>query len=135
MRKGILRRLGRRGATATAVVAMAAGGVVLATGSASADGWYYLNSHPTSHGVGVYASPYSWSGKTAGDLWSFSWSGDSIYYTCWTRGENINNQGNVWYQVAAVDSASYGYASGTAYVYGAYTDGNWLFHSGQIRPC
>ncbi|MEV0537482.1 hypothetical protein [Kitasatospora sp. NPDC050463] len=135
MGKGILGKLGRRGAAAAAVLALAAGGVGLSTGSASAVGWYYLNNHPTNHGVGVYSQPYSWASKTTGDLNSFSWSGDAVDMRCWIRGENINNQGNVWYRVQAVYSGSYGYWYGTAYVYGAYTDGNWNFHVPTVPEC
>ncbi|GAA1081136.1 hypothetical protein GCM10009665_80330 [Kitasatospora nipponensis] len=134
MVKGILGKIGRRGATAVAVAAMP-GGVALSTGDASAVGWYYLNNHATNHGVGVYSQPYSWSAKTTGDLWSYSWSGDAVDMRCWTRGENINNGGNVWYKVNTVYSASYGYWSGTAYVYGAFADGNWNFHVPTVPEC
>ncbi|WP_406194520.1 hypothetical protein OH807_05370 [Kitasatospora sp. NBC_01560] len=139
MRKGLLGRLGRRGATAAAVAALAAGAVGLAGGSASADTWYGLKAHETGHGVGVYAQPTSQSGKNFGDLWSTQLTGDAIDYQCWTRGETINNQGNVWYRVSQVYSANYGYGYGTSYVYGAYTDGNSLFHTvfqdGRVGQC
>ncbi|MBD0690288.1 hypothetical protein [Streptomyces sp. CBMA123] len=139
MVKGILRKIGRRGGIAVATLALAGAGIGLSAGDANAVGWYYLNNHPTGHGVGVYSAPYSWSGKVAGDLGSYSWSGDAVNMVCWTTGENINNQGDVWYRVVQVYSAGYGYwpSSGTsvAYVYGAYTDGNWNFHVPTIPPC
>ncbi|MGW3043330.1 hypothetical protein ACWC9T_25550 [Kitasatospora sp. NPDC001159] len=133
--KNVLKKIGRRGATAVAAVALAATGVGLSAGDANAVGWYYLNNHPTNHGVGVYSAPYSWSGKVAGDLWSYSWSGDAVDMACWVTGEDINNQGDVWYQVTTVYSTSYGYHGQTAYVYGAYTDGNWNFHQSTIPHC
>ncbi|MFG2847216.1 hypothetical protein ACGF12_29185 [Kitasatospora sp. NPDC048296] len=135
MVKGILKKIGRRGVTAVAAVTLAAVGVGMSAGDANAVGWYYLNNHPTGHGVGVYSQPYSWSGKVAGDLWSTSSSGDAVDMVCWTTGEDINNQGDVWYQVTTVYSASYGYHGQTAYVYGAYTDGNWNFHVPTIPQC
>ncbi|MFG3226807.1 hypothetical protein ACGF07_18730 [Kitasatospora sp. NPDC048194] len=135
MVKGILKKIGRRGGTAVAAVALAGAGIGLSAGDANAVGWYYLNNHPTNHGVGVYSQPYSWSAKTTGDLNSFSWSGDAVNMVCWIRGEDINSQGNVWYRVTAVYSAGYGYWYGTGYVYGAYTDGNWNYHVPTVPPC
>ncbi|MEU9045222.1 MULTISPECIES: hypothetical protein [unclassified Kitasatospora] len=126
MAKGILKRIGRRGATAAAVVAVAAGAVGVSAGSAAADGWYALRYHASGHGVGVYAQQYSWTPKVAADVYSYSWSSDEIYIECWTRGETINNQGNVWYRVGGTNGNFFG----TAYVYGAYADGNWYFHNG-----
>ncbi|MFJ3216301.1 hypothetical protein ACIPLC_10320 [Kitasatospora sp. NPDC086801] len=130
MAKGILKKIGRRGATAAAVVALAAGAVGVSAGSASADGWYELRYHASGHGVGVYAQQYSWTAKVAGDLGSYTWSSDEIYIECWTRGEDINSQGNVWYQVGGTNGNFFG----PAYVYGAYADGNWYFHNG-LRAC
>ncbi|MFG2845874.1 hypothetical protein ACGF12_22290 [Kitasatospora sp. NPDC048296] len=130
MVKGILKKIGRRGATAAAVVAVAAGAVGVSAGSASADGWYALRYHASGHGVGVYSQPYSWTAKVAGDVYSYSWSSDEIYIECWTRGEDINSQGNVWYQIGGTNGNFFG----TAYVYGAYADGNWYFHNG-LRAC
>ncbi|MFF2142964.1 hypothetical protein [Kitasatospora sp. NPDC058190] len=135
MVKNILNKIGRRGATAVAAVALAAAGVGLSAGDANAVGWYYLNNNPTGHGVGVYSAPYSWTAKTTGDLGSYSWSGDAVNMVCWTTGQDINNQGDVWYRVTAVYSAGYGYWYGTAYTYGAYTDNNWNFHAGTIPQC
>ncbi|MFJ9950103.1 hypothetical protein [Kitasatospora sp. NPDC091207] len=135
MGKGILGKLGRRGASTAAVLALAVGGVGLSTGDASAVGWYYLNNHPSGNGVGVYSQPYSWAAKTTGDLYSVAGRQDAVDMRCWTRGENINNQGNVWYKVSEVYSAGYGYWYGTAYVYGAYTDGNWNFHVPTVPEC
>ncbi|MEU6279370.1 hypothetical protein [Streptomyces sp. NPDC047028] len=138
MTKGILKKIGRRGATAAATVALAATGIGLSAGNANAVGWYYLNNHPTGHGVGVYAQPHTSSAKVAGDLESYSWSGDAVNMVCWTTGDYAGN-GDVWYRVVQVYSASYGYwpSSGTsvAYVYAGYADGNWNFHEKTIPQC
>ncbi|MET8626246.1 hypothetical protein ABZW30_21235 [Kitasatospora sp. NPDC004669] len=127
--KNVLKKIGRRGATAVAVAALAAGGVGLSAGSASADGWYYLSYHASGHGVGVYQQQYSWTPKVAPDVYSYWWSSDDIYIECWTRGEDINNQGNVWYHIGGTNGSWF-----DAYVYGAYADGNWYFHNG-LRAC
>ncbi|MFG2692521.1 hypothetical protein [Kitasatospora sp. NPDC048407] len=139
MIKGILTKIGRRGAGVAAAAALTAGAIGLSTGSANAVGWYYLTDHPSGHGVGVYWQPNSSSGKAAGDLYSTSGSGDAVDMVCWTTGENINNQGNVWYRVIRVYSAAYGYwpqnGTSVAYVYGAYADGNWNFHVPTVPRC
>ncbi|MFJ8431084.1 hypothetical protein ACIQ9P_07260 [Kitasatospora sp. NPDC094019] len=126
MVKEMLGKIGRRGAAAAAVVAVAAGAVGVSAGSASAEGWYALRYHASGHGVGVYAQQYSWTPKVAGDVYSYTWSSDEIYIQCWVRGETINNQGNVWYRIGGTNGTYFG----TAYVYGAYADGNWYFHNG-----
>ncbi|MFI6847607.1 hypothetical protein OG535_35380 [Kitasatospora sp. NBC_00085] len=144
MSKGLLRRIGRRGATTAAAVALAAGGVGLSAGDASADGWYYISSHtPSGHGVGLYSLPQSYAPSYKPwslDLGSYAGWGDKIAPDCWTRGENINNQGNVWYKIHAAYSYNYNATYvGTVYVYGAYADGNWYFHyawqNGAIGEC
>ncbi|MFJ7280123.1 hypothetical protein [Kitasatospora sp. NPDC098663] len=144
MGKGILGKIGRRGATAAAVLALAAGSVGLAEGSASADGWYYLTSHVSSgHGVGLYSMPQSYAPSYKPwsiDLSAVGHTGDKIAPDCWTRGEDINNQGNVWYRIHAAHSDSYNAEYwNTAYVYGAYADGNWYFHyawqNGSVGLC
>ncbi|MBP0451536.1 hypothetical protein J5Y04_18585 [Kitasatospora sp. RG8] len=138
MRKGLLHRLGRRGATVAtfaAVAVLAAGGVGLAAGSASADGVYFLHDHPSGHGVGLYNSSWGTTKVTQDlTLQSFSWSGDWISPDCWIRGVDINNQGNVWYRITSASHPNGDPYVGTAFVYGAYADGNWLFHNG-LRAC
>ncbi|MFJ8627936.1 hypothetical protein ACIRD3_34565 [Kitasatospora sp. NPDC093550] len=129
MGKGILGRIGRRGAAAAATVALAAGAVGLSAGDASAWAWYDISYHPSGHGVGVYANPNSGTRATGIVLWSVSGSHDEIGIDCWTRGEDINNQGNVWYRVQGVAPGNGGVWWGQAYVYGAYADSYWYFHN------
>ncbi|MGW3043329.1 hypothetical protein ACWC9T_25545 [Kitasatospora sp. NPDC001159] len=135
MVKSLLGRIGRRGATAVAAVALAAGGVGLSAGDASAAGWDTLGSHPTGHVVSVYAQPTTKSVKVTGDLYSYPGSQDAVDAVCWILGENINNQGPVWYRVAGVYSGTYGYWFGTGYVYGPYVDGLFAFHQGAFPQC
>ncbi|MEU6509464.1 hypothetical protein [Streptomyces sp. NPDC046942] len=147
MAKGILGKIGRRAATAAAA-ALAAGGVGLSAGSASADAyWYSFPYHASGHGVGVYSQPHANSWKPAGNLSSVSGSQDEILIECWTTGDDINGQGDVWYRVQGAYSPSYGnlYSSswdeylGQAFVYGAYVDNYWYWHnewqSGAIGRC
>ncbi|MFG2847215.1 hypothetical protein ACGF12_29180 [Kitasatospora sp. NPDC048296] len=132
MVKSLLGRIGRRGATAVATVALAAGGVGLSAGEASAYGWVTISGPiPIGQGVGVYAQPTTMSPKVTGDLHS----GDLVDVVCWTRGQDINNGGNVWYRVDAVHSAYYGDWHGVGYVYGSYVDGGLLWHQGAVPPC
>ncbi|MFJ8475189.1 hypothetical protein [Kitasatospora sp. NPDC094011] len=132
MIKNVMKRIGRRGATAAVVLAMAAGAVGVSAGSASADDWYSLNAHPNNFHVGVYQYPNSYQGKVAGvaDLSSFPGTGDVIYLECWTRGENISAHGNVWYRIGGTNYRTFP----DAYVYGAFVDRYWNFHNG-LRPC
>ncbi|MFC9329587.1 hypothetical protein [Kitasatospora sp. NPDC057015] len=73
------------------------------------------------HSVGMYITPYVNNKEPyVADLHP----GDTVYVNCWTTGDNINNQGNVWYHVIH----EYYNASGNQfyydYVYGAYVDSN-----------
>ncbi|KOV55635.1 hypothetical protein [Streptomyces sp. MMG1121] len=141
MAKGILGKIGRRGAAAAAAVALAAGGVGLAAGNASADAyWYSFPYHASGHGVGVYSQPHANNQlKVAGDLSSVAGSQDEIRIECWVTSDNINNQGDVWYRVQGTYSPRYGYYTGQAFVYGAYVDNYWYWHnewqSGGIGRC
>lgn len=115
-----------------AVAAFALGGLVLATGSASAWGPTRIPLRNTGHGVGVYSQPTSASGKVSGDL--SSQSGDVIYAMCWTVGESIGNQGDVWYETVEADyngafpNAAY-FPAGAAWTFAPYVDGAAAFHS------
>ncbi|MER5728430.1 hypothetical protein ABT084_08815 [Streptomyces sp. NPDC002138] len=127
---------GRRAAMTAAVLALSAGGVGISTGSAAAySGWYQLSSHPTGHGVGVYNSQWGTAKVGYYDLVSASWSGDRIHPVCWIRGANIDSAGNVWYRLDAAQATNANPYYGTTYVYGAYADGNWLFHNNQLPEC
>ncbi|MEV7598092.1 hypothetical protein AB0O91_12010 [Kitasatospora sp. NPDC089797] len=131
MIKNVTKRIGRRGAAAAAVLAMAAGAVGVSAGSASANGWYVLGIRPTGHGVGVYSSPDPGSAKVANDVYSTSGSQNTIYLECWVRGVNIGGQGNVWYRIGGTNYNYFG--SYKAYTYGAYVDHNWYFHNGVVE--
>jgi hypothetical protein len=132
MVKSLLGGIGRRGATAVATVALAVGGVGLSAGEASANGLVTIGRIPIGQAVGVYAQPTTQSPKVTGDLHY----GDFANVACWTTGQNINNQGDVWYGVDAVYYASTGQTwTGFGYVYGYYLDGGLAWHQGTIPQC
>jgi hypothetical protein len=116
---------------------VAAGTVAATAGSASAyaNQWVGIGAV---HGVGVYASPWNTdnSNKIASDLLP-SDGGDAVRVTCWTRGLDINNQGNVWYESVEVYYTWAGTVSlsQTGYEYGAYVDGNAWFHANVGDEC
>lgn len=121
----------RRTATALGLAAATASMIALGAGPASADAVTWLD---TSHGAGVYNQPYTADGKTgAPDL--FASDGDGVQVMCWVRGDNINNQGNVWYYIDQAYYSWSGWVYEAGYVYGAYVDNNALFHSGAIAHC
>ncbi|MEU5592748.1 hypothetical protein [Streptomyces sp. NPDC020298] len=126
MTRSILRR---RGAI---VAVLSAGALALATGSASAAA--ALVPITSTSGVGVYNKPHTRDGKVGVPDMGF---GDAIIADCWDRGDNIRNQGNVWYHTL---SERYTASTGqelfvTGWTYGAYVDGNAAFHSGAIPEC
>jgi hypothetical protein len=132
MVKSLLGRIGRRGATVVATVALAAAGVGLSAGEASAFGWVTVGGPIIGQAVGVYEQPTTKSWKATGDLHY----GDSVDVVCWTTGEDINNQGDVWYRV---DAAHYAYTGqtwyGSGYVYAYYVDGGLVWHQGVVPHC
>ncbi|MEU3405132.1 hypothetical protein ABZ766_14500 [Streptomyces sp. NPDC006670] len=114
--------LGRRGAMAATVAALTAGALATGITTASASsGWTRAS---TSHGVGVYSDHKSSSAKVTSDLAP----GDYVDIVCWKRGENINNQGNVWYYVDAEYRGWYEYTHG--WVYAPYLDNSNSWRSG-----
>ncbi|MGC0420108.1 hypothetical protein [Embleya sp. AB8] len=124
-------KFGRRVATAAAVAALTASGVGMTAGSASAGTTYVDIYLSTSHGVGVYQTATSASPKVASDLIAPAY----VSTDCWTRGQDINNQGNVWYHAyqEAYSNGNVQYAYG--YVYAPYVDNNSTFHGGYLQEC
>lgn len=112
------------------VAALSVGGLVVATGSASAA---VALIHVTSNtGVGVYNTPHCQRQGRVPDMGL----GDAIIANCWDRGDNIGG-GNVWYHTL---SERYSASTGqelfvTGWTYGAYVDGNAAFHAGAIPEC
>ncbi|MFD7598476.1 hypothetical protein ACFV6D_36290 [Kitasatospora sp. NPDC059812] len=109
--------------------ALAVGGLALTTGpahAASGDRWVTLN---TSHHAGLYWTPWT---NNKDDVKQDLAPGDQVNVYCWTTGEDIAHQGNVWYYI----TSEY-YHSGSAiggqdfhdYVYGAYVDNYDLWHA------
>ncbi|KIF06274.1 hypothetical protein PL81_08425 [Streptomyces sp. RSD-27] len=116
-------KLKRRGAMAATVTALTVGALAAGGTTASAySGWATLS---TSHGVGVYADHVSWAPKVTSDLAP----GDWIHIVCWKRGENIANQGNVWYYI---DNEWHNgqYLNTAGWVYAPYADNSNAWRSG-----
>ncbi|MFI5865036.1 hypothetical protein [Streptomyces sp. NPDC051546] len=123
-------RMGRRAATVVAASALVAGVLGAAAGSASASTnvRVYLDGR---HGVGVYSAANSGSMKVAADLIAPA----SVVTDCFVSGENINNQGNVWYHVTQ-ELYSSGAASGVpGWVYAPYVDDSIAFRQGRVPRC
>ncbi|MFJ6719697.1 MULTISPECIES: hypothetical protein [unclassified Streptomyces] len=117
--------LGRRGAMAGAVAALTVGALATGITTASAtSGWTRLS---TSHGVGVYGNHTSTAGKVTSDLFN----GDYIDILCWKRGENIANQGNVWYYIDNEWHASGWYGNSAGWVYAPYADDSNAWRTGM----
>ncbi|MFF0751701.1 hypothetical protein [Streptomyces sp. NPDC004267] len=128
MRTTITRRVG----TAATVAALTASVLGLGAGSASADQYVRLS---TTHNVGLYTSPNTWNGKVIES--ALTAGRDGVLADCWTRGQDINSNGNVWYHITYAYwnvPGAFPYAT-SAYVYGAYVDNNATFHSGVLPPC
>ncbi|RAG84547.1 hypothetical protein DN069_16385 [Streptacidiphilus pinicola] len=118
----------------TALVgALAAGGLVCATGSADA---YSATRVPlrTSHGVGVYAAATSAAKKVGDDV--LPGYGNAIWAMCWQVGQNVGNAGDVWYDTVEVEYNGPGFPNvqyftdGTAWTFAPYVDGAAAFHNG-----
>ncbi|MFD8599314.1 hypothetical protein ACFV1L_30360 [Kitasatospora sp. NPDC059646] len=114
--------------------ALALCSVALSSGSAEASGGWTVRLN-TSHNVGLYWAPWTNDKDGHADLHP----GDVVEVFCWTTGEDIANQGNVWYFVR-----NEWYMGGTNwqsfddYVYGAYVDNYALWHAratNGLRPC
>ncbi|MFJ2187838.1 hypothetical protein ACIOJE_07700 [Kitasatospora sp. NPDC087861] len=120
------RSLRQRVVRAVVAGALAVGGLALTAGPVHADTgdhWVTLN---TTHYVGLYWSPWTANKDVHRDLAP----GDQVNVNCWTVGEDIANQGDVWYHI----TTEY-YWSGIGrqffndYVYGAYVDNYDLWHA------
>ncbi|MFF2132374.1 hypothetical protein ACFVW1_44945 [Streptomyces olivochromogenes] len=127
-------KLGRRIAVAGATAALAVGTLALSTGSASANS--YINVPlSTAHGVGLYSGP-STSGTYLRDTNPlFKSHGDSITAVCWVIGQQIGNDGDVWYMTSQANFNWYGYsdffpAPNPAWTFAPYVDGANAFHNG-----
>jgi hypothetical protein len=137
-RGGGVRGKFRRRAVMASVAALSAGGLLAGLqGAASAAPVLPPGSHGltiTNTTVSVFSSPTDDSPAVGVPVLS---PGDGVGYTCWTRGENIHNHGNVWYHVVVEAYASIPnlvlFVPG--WVYGAYADDNATFHQGAIAPC
>ncbi|MGW3944342.1 hypothetical protein [Streptomyces phaeochromogenes] len=119
-------KLRRRGAM---VAALSAGGMVLATGSASAAALIPLS---TTSWAGVYSGHSVGSGKVGvPDLAP----GDAIIADCYARGENLG-RGNIWYHTLSERYSGSGLELFvTGWTYGANVDGNSAFVTGSIALC
>ncbi|WP_121014430.1 hypothetical protein [Streptomyces sp. 3211.6] len=116
--------LGRRGAMAATVAALTAGALATGITTASAtSGWTRLS---TSHGVGVYSYHSGSSSKVTADLFN----GDYVDIVCWKRGDNINNQGNVWYWIDNEWHVNGGYYNQAGWVYAPYVDDSNAWRTG-----
>ncbi|MDH6130568.1 hypothetical protein P3T39_007565 [Kitasatospora sp. GP82] len=114
-------KLGRRAGTLAAVMALSAGAVAAAAGSASADDVVPVN---VGHSVGLSNNPNTWGGKIA--YWWDLPNHGSVYAQCWTVGQSIGNYGDTWYRVNEVnynDGGGWHY-TGNAFVFAGYADGN-----------
>jgi hypothetical protein len=128
----------RRHAAMASAAALSLGGLLLGLeGSASAAPLLPPGSHGltlTGTTVGVYSSPSDDSPKVGVPDMA---PGDGVAYTCWTRGQDIHNHGNVWYRVTEEAYASIPnlvlFVNG--WIYGAYADGNATFHRGAVAAC
>lgn len=121
--------------TTIAGLALAASAIGLSAGSASAS-TYIPISLTTSHGVGVYSQATGNSAKYDSDLWASH--GDSIVAICWVVGQQVGNDGDVWYKTSQVNYGAYGYsdyfnAPYTAWTFAPYVDGAAAFHNGLNR--
>ncbi|MFC5909753.1 hypothetical protein [Streptacidiphilus monticola] len=121
--------------TTIASLALAASAIGLSAGSASAS-TYIPISLTTSHGVGVYSQATGNSAKYDSDLWASH--GDSIVAICWVVGQQVGNDGDVWYKTSQVNYGAYGYsdyfnAPYTAWTFAPYVDGAAAFHNGLNR--
>ncbi|MFI6600060.1 hypothetical protein ACIBHX_27785 [Nonomuraea sp. NPDC050536] len=119
-------KTGRRVASALGGAALALGITLGTAGTANAwtADWETVDD---GHGVGIYNGPSSTSGKHGfHDLYT----PDEVYLICWIRGEDIANQGNVWYRTSEVYYYRIGSYNlwGNYYVYGAYVDNYYAFH-------
>ncbi|MFE2474023.1 hypothetical protein [Streptomyces mirabilis] len=111
---------GRRVAMVATAAALSVGALTVMTGTASADDIVPLT---TSNWVGLYNAPDTTHGKIInGDVPP----GGRLWAHCWTRGQQIGNWGNTWYQVHDVDyNEGQGWVSiPTAYVFAGYADNN-----------
>jgi hypothetical protein len=117
--------LGRRGAMAATVAALTVGALATGITTASAtSGWTRLT---TSHGAGVYAYHSPTSGKvTLSDVFN----GDYVDVLCWKRGDNIANQGNVWYYIDNEWHSSGWYGNSAGWVYAPYVDDSNAWRTG-----
>ncbi|MFD9432002.1 hypothetical protein [Streptomyces sp. NPDC060002] len=111
---------------------LSAGALALATGSASAAAALIPITSTT--GVGVYNTTHTRDGKVGVPDMGF---GDAIIADCWGRGDNINNQGNVWYHTLTerYTASTKQELFVTGWTYGAYVDDNAAYHTGAIREC
>ncbi|MFD4530885.1 hypothetical protein ACFWNL_03835 [Kitasatospora sp. NPDC058397] len=106
--------------------ALAVGGLALTTGPAHAGTGDYPVTLKTTHHVGLYWSPWTANKDIHRDLAP----GDFVNVRCWTVGEDIAQQGDVWYYI----NTEYYYGSigrqyFNDYVYGAYVDNYDLWHA------
>lgn len=134
-RGGGVRGKFRRRAVMASAAALSAGGLLLglegpASAAPPATGIIDLTGT-----VGVYSSPSDDSLKVGVPDMA---PGDAVIYTCWTRGQDIHNHGNVWYRVIEEAYGSYIpnltlFVNG--WIYGAYADDNATFHKGTIAAC
>ncbi|MFD9128618.1 hypothetical protein [Kitasatospora sp. NPDC059571] len=110
--------LGRRAGALAAIVALSAGGLLTAAGSASADDSVQLT---TSNWVGIYKDANTSAKTGAADASPSSW----IYAHCWKVGQSIGNWGNTWYQITYVwyNGAS-GWTYTPGYAFAGYVDNN-----------
>ncbi|MFE9404145.1 hypothetical protein ACFYNY_20585 [Streptomyces sp. NPDC006530] len=122
---------GRRVAMLATAAAMSVGALTAMTGTASADDVVPLT---TSNWVGLYNSPDTTHGKISyGDVPP----GGRLWAHCWTRGQQIGNWGNTWYQVSYVDYGQGWVSIPTAYVFAGYADNNAhsVNRDPYITPC
>jgi hypothetical protein len=124
-------RIARRCAVVTAGAALIVGGLATSPASAYASDMVIATGP---HNVGIYTYPNT-SVKATSTYWV---PGDGIFVDCWTRGQTINNLGNVWYHTT--DQTQWPNdpfpGEGTpGYAYGAYVDGNAWFHSHTQQQC
>jgi hypothetical protein len=116
---------------ATAAVAAATVGVTASSASAA---WGFPVDLITPHTVGLYSLPYSWFSKVGPDL--PGQQGNVVYVQCYTTGEDIANQGDVWYRVNGYRlNGTDHYLSGYGWTYAPYVDGNEAYDLGYLDHC
>ncbi|MGC0416839.1 hypothetical protein [Embleya sp. AB8] len=128
-------KFGRRVATVAAVAVLTASGLGMAAGGASAGGAVAgimdVNIWGTGMGTGVYQAPTTTSPIVAPALFGT----DYAVADCWTRGQVVNNQGNVWYHVYQEHYSGNFVLNASGYVYAPYVYNNKTFPNSYLPEC